>query len=78
MMAAKKTIEGGNDDFAAKQDNQPTPRYARDLIDFHLRWAEFRPVATSLLGLPDLTRSQIDTLNWLIALADRVSDDDLR
>ncbi|ADZ68602.1 hypothetical protein [Polymorphum gilvum] len=53
------------------------PKPARDLIDFHLRWPEFRPLALALLDRPDTTAVEAETLRWLIALADRVGRDDL-
>ena len=53
------------------------PLKARDVIDFHLRWDEFRPVAKSMHGLPDLSQDQAETLYWLIELSDRVHKNDL-
>lgn len=53
------------------------PLTARDVIDFHLRWDEFRPVAKSIHGLLDLSQDQAETLYWLIELSDRVHKDDL-
>lgn len=53
------------------------PLTARDVIDFHIRWNEFRPVAKSIHGLPDLSQDQAETLFWLIELSDRVHKDDL-
>lgn len=55
----------------------PEPLTARDVIDFHIRWDEFRPVAKSIHGLPDLSQDQAETLYWLIELSDRVHKDDL-
>ena len=49
---------------------------AVDLIDFHLRWQEFRPSALrALRSAPD--PSSRNTVEWLIFLADRVSQNDL-
>ncbi|WP_299609391.1 hypothetical protein [uncultured Tateyamaria sp.] len=53
------------------------PLTARDVIDFHIRWDEFRPVAKSMHGLPDLSQDQAETLYWLIELSDRVHKEDL-
>jgi len=50
----------------------------RDLIDFYRRWADFRDVATRLAGRADLSPLQRATLNWLVLLADRVGENDLR
>jgi hypothetical protein len=53
------------------------PAPVRDLVDFHLRWREFRPFAETLMGRPDLSAGEASTLRGLIELADRVGDDDL-
>ena len=45
----------------------------RDLVDFHLRWAEYRPLMIALQGQEGLSPQQAVTLGWLIALSDRVS-----
>ncbi|GGX42443.1 hypothetical protein GCM10007385_07630 [Tateyamaria omphalii] len=54
------------------------PLTARDVIDFHLRWDEFRPVAKSIHGLLDLSQDQAEALYWLIELSDRVHQEDLK
>lgn len=54
-----------------------SPEPARDLVDFHLRWDEFRPVATRVLNGAKLDPHQAETLRWLIALADRVGMQDI-
>jgi hypothetical protein len=47
----------------------------RDVLEFYLRWKEFRPDALAAMnGLCD-TRKEV--LGWLIALADRVGDADM-
>lgn len=53
------------------------PIQARDVVDFHARWEEFRPIAKSMHGLPDLSQDQAETLYWLIELSDRVHKGDL-
>lgn len=50
---------------------------ANDLMEFHLRWPEFRPVAHTILGHQEAASSEAETLKWLIALADRISDADI-
>ncbi|WP_299208420.1 hypothetical protein [uncultured Tateyamaria sp.] len=64
-------------DFAPEANAPHEPLTARDVIDFHLRWDEFRPVAKSIHGLLDLSQDQAETLYWLIELSDRVHKDDL-
>lgn len=49
----------------------------RDLVDFHLRWAEFRPIVAALVGKDCLTKSETGTLEWLVALADRIGLQDI-
>ena len=49
---------------------------AKDLIDFHIRWPEFRPIAQSIVDIPELTSEQKDAVEWLIALSDRVRKED--
>lgn len=53
------------------------PKAPRDLVDFHLRWAEFRPLMVGLQGKDGVSQAQADTLGWLIALSDRVSAQDI-
>jgi hypothetical protein len=55
----------------------PVGGAARDLIDFHLRWKEFRPAAQALLARPGLGGAESDCLYWLIALADRIGAEDI-
>lgn len=54
------------------------PKPARDLPDFHLRWKDFRPAATKMLGDLEVNTTEASTLQWLIALADRVGENDLK
>ena len=58
-----------------QERGDPVP--ARDLIDFHLRWREFRPLAVRILDRDSLTRAEAETLRALVDLADRVRDNDL-
>lgn len=53
------------------------PSAPRDLVDFHLRWAEYRPQMIALQGLDGLSPQQVSTLGWLIALSDRISEQDI-
>jgi hypothetical protein len=50
---------------------------ARDLADFFLRWASFRPVALAVATSHSLAANERDVVGWLIKLADRVGDRDL-
>jgi hypothetical protein len=50
----------------------------RDLAEFHIRWSEFRPLAEALLSPGRLTRDESEVLRWLILLADRIGERDLR
>lgn len=50
----------------------------RDLADFHLRWAEFRPHAEATRARKALPARERDTINWLIQLADRVGKQDIQ
>lgn len=55
--------------------NRPAP--PRDLVDFHLRWAEYRPAMVVLQSRQGLSPEEVNTLGWLIALSDRVSQQDI-
>ena len=55
------------------QSEKADPPPPRDLVDFHLRWAEYRPLMVALQGQEGLSPAQSTTLGWLIALSDRVS-----
>ena len=50
---------------------------ARDVADFHLRWSEFRPMAAEIQRLRGLSRSQSETLAWMIDLIDRIGEGDI-
>jgi len=54
-------------------DHEPV----RDLIDFHLRWHEFRPFAVEAAAAKALSDTQSETVDWLIKMADRIRKDDL-
>lgn len=59
------------------QSAEQFPAPPRDLADFHLRWAEFRPYMVSLKAKEGLSSDEAATLGWLIALSDRVSAHDI-
>jgi hypothetical protein len=47
------------------------------VVDFHLRWAEYRPLMVALQMREGLLPEEANTLGWLIALSDRVSAQDI-
>lgn len=50
----------------------------RDLADFHLRWPEFRMLATAVAARKELSGAERKIVRWLIQLADRVGPRDLQ
>jgi hypothetical protein len=53
------------------------PRAPRDVLDFHLRWSEFRALACSVAERSELSEQERDVVRWLTELADRVGPRDL-
>lgn len=49
----------------------------RDVADFHVRWAEFRPAAEAAAQSSALPVEQREIMSWLIRLADRVGESDV-
>ena len=49
----------------------------RDLVDFHLRWPEFRTLAARIAENEQLAASEREIVQWLLRLADRVGPRDL-
>lgn len=47
------------------------------LIDFHLRWAEFRDEAIAARDSQNLSDETRETVGWLISIADRITAVDL-
>jgi hypothetical protein len=60
-------------------ESQPTPQPLppRDLIDFHLRWPEFRTVAERVTERGCMSHPEREVIAWLLQLADRVGPRDL-
>lgn len=56
---------------------QNPARSIRDVVDFHLRWPEFRPIAKAIGRNPALSEAEADTLAWMIELLDRIGPQDL-
>ena len=48
-----------------------------DLMDFHLRWNDYRQQALNVACREQLTETEKLTIKWLIAMADRISEDDV-
>ncbi len=60
-----------------KKSARKLPRAPRDVLDFHLRWSEFRALACSVAERPDLSEPERAVVRWLTELADRVGPRDL-
>ena len=58
-------------------DACPDPGSVRDLIDFHVRWQEFRVIAEAAAAAAKLSLEEQQVVKWLIVLADRVGPRDL-
>jgi hypothetical protein len=54
-----------------------SPAPPRDLIDFHLRWQEFRAIAAGVAARGRLSEAEHEVIEWLVLLADRVGPRDL-
>lgn len=50
----------------------------RDVVDFHLRWREFRSIAVGAAGNTVLKPDERGVIEWLVALADRVGERDVQ
>lgn len=48
-----------------------------DLMDFHLRWSQFRNEASEVQKIETLSSQQQEIIGWLIAMADRISEVDV-
>jgi hypothetical protein len=70
------STSGGDTEKSGSQASGPAAPC--DLFDFFRRWAEFRPFAARLAERADLSAAERQTVHWLILLADRVSEHDLR
>jgi hypothetical protein len=69
------TFEGKNEPPGGRKKRQVAPS---DLIDFYRRWPEFRETAVALARRADLSSAERETVHWLIQLADRVGEHDIR
>jgi len=57
--------------------HQSTRKPPEDLIDFHLRWTDFRNDALRVQDSKNLNIEEKEVIMWLISLADRISESDL-
>jgi hypothetical protein len=55
----------------------PQPPPPRDLVDFYLRWPEFRAIAAHVAKRRCMSHAEREVLTWLVQLADRVGPRDL-
>ena len=69
------SIDGDGEPPGGRVKGQGAPT---DLIDFYRRWPEFRQTAVALARRADLSPAERETVHWLVQLADRVGDEDLR
>jgi hypothetical protein len=69
------TFEGHGEPPAKRREGRAAPS---DLIDFYRRWPEFRQTAVALAQRADLSPGERETVNWLILLADRIGEHDIR
>lgn len=60
-----------------KSTRTQPPADPGDLIDFYLRWREFRDVAEGLAAKRALSAQERRVARWLIAMMDRISIRDL-
>jgi hypothetical protein len=65
-------------DSELEQGEQSEPAMPRDLIDFYQRWSDFRPMVAALASHSVLSVSERQTVQWLMQLADRVSERDVK
>jgi hypothetical protein len=69
------STSGDGDHQGQQEDPQTAPR---DLIDFYRRWRpEFRQMVILLSDRVDLSRSEPQTIHWMILLLVRISEHDL-
>ncbi|CAN7703285.1 hypothetical protein [Bosea sp. LjRoot237] len=67
-----------SDETPIKRRAPRRPRAPKDVLDFHLRWRDFRRFAKTTANRPELPEEERAVLRWLIELADRIGARDLR
>lgn len=60
------------------RDGSGAPREPSDVIDFFLRWREFREIATTLENKQGLSAKEREVARWLVAVMDRISARDVQ
>jgi hypothetical protein len=60
------------------RDGSAAPREPSDVIDFFLRWREFREIATTLETNQGLSAKEREVARWLVAVMDRISARDVQ
>lgn len=63
--------------MALKTTQPPPPAAPGDLIDFYLRWPEFRGIAERLAAKRALSAQERQVMRWLVAMMDRISVRDI-
>ena len=53
------------------------PEPIKDLVDFYTRWPEFRPRMQDAANGAPLSHDDLETLKWLIRVADMIGPSDL-
>lgn len=68
--------QGDNEqDYRSKE--KKSSQNVRDLVDFYLRWSEFRDKILDISRSNELTLEQKELITWLIKLVDRVGRQDI-
>lgn len=68
--------QGDNEqDYRSKE--KKSSQNIRDLVDFYLRWSEFRDKILDISRSNELTLEQKELITWLIKLVDRVGRQDI-
>lgn len=49
-----------------------------DLVDFYRKWPKYKKFALNLKSNVDMSDEERNTLHWLIELADRVGQSDIK
>jgi hypothetical protein len=58
-------------------DKSP-PLPIKDVVDFYARWPELRPRVVAIAQNGTISESDVEILNWLIAVVDMIGPSDLQ